>query len=76
VRLRKAYFDAGIPEYWLIDARGGTIDFQLVTRSRRGYAAAAADRDGYRLSRVFQRRFRLVRRRNRVGGAAYRLEIR
>ncbi|MBI1903901.1 MAG: Uma2 family endonuclease [Planctomycetia bacterium] len=76
VRLRKAYFDAGIPEYWLIDAREAAIDFHLLTRSRRGYVAAAADREGYRLSRVFQRRFRLVRRRNRLGGAAYRLQIR
>ena len=73
VRLRKAYFDAGIREYWLIDARGKTLDFQILTRAKKGYVAAKPDDDGFMRSPVLKRRFRIVRRKNQVGGACYRL---
>jgi Uma2 family endonuclease len=73
VRLRKTYFEAGIPEYWLIDARGKTLSFQILVRSDLEYIAVVPDARGYLLSQVFQRRFRLVSRQNPVGGACYRL---
>ena len=73
VRLRKAYFDAGIREYWLIDARGKILDFHILTRSKKGYVAVTSDADGFRRSPVLRRHFRIVRRKNQVGGACYRL---
>src|SRR5262245_46504500 len=39
-RLREGYHRAGVPEYWLIDARGDEIDFQVLHRRKTGYAAA------------------------------------
>ena len=37
--LFEAYFAAGIPEYWLVDARGAQIEFTIHRRSPRKYAA-------------------------------------
>ena len=75
-RLRKAYFDAGIQESWLIDARGERLSFEILVRSRRGFVAVPVGRDGYARSPLFGRKFRLVRRWDRVGRATYRLLIR
>ncbi len=71
--LREKYFKAGIPEYWLIDTRGFSIDFQLLVRGVSGYELAEPDAEGYRLSQVFQTRFLLTRRRNPLGAFAYKL---
>jgi Uma2 family endonuclease len=35
--LRRAYFRAGIPEYWLIDARKPAVTFDILRRGTRGY---------------------------------------
>jgi Uma2 family endonuclease len=71
--LRKAYHKAGIREYWLIDARGEEIDFQLLVWRKRGYAAAPKT-GGWQHSPVFGRSFRLTRTKHRRGGWLYRLE--
>lgn len=73
-QLRKAYHKAGIAEYWLIDARGEDILFQILHWRKAGYVAAA-HQDGWQRSRVFEREFRLVRSRNRRGAWNYLLEI-
>lgn len=73
VRLRKAYHAAGISEYWLIDARGKTLDFQILNRGKKAYLPAMPDVDGYLSSVVLKRRFKMVRRKNQMGGACYRL---
>jgi Uma2 family endonuclease len=73
-RLRQAYHRAGVPEYWLIDARGAEIVFQILYRRRTGYAAAP-QRSGWQHSRVFGRGFRFVRRRDRAGLWEYTLEV-
>ena len=39
-QLRKAYHKAGIPEYWLIDARGEEILFHILHWRSSGYTAA------------------------------------
>ncbi len=75
VRLREAYFRAGIKEYWLIDARGDEIDFQILWHEQAGYVEAPASRGGWQESRVFRRRFRLLRRRDRVGLWEYTLQV-
>lgn len=73
-RLRRKYWQAGIAEYWLIDARGKKpIRFQLLTRGEAGYEPIAPDAQGYRYSPTFQRRFKMVRRTNPVGRYDYRL---
>jgi Uma2 family endonuclease len=74
-RLREAYHRAGIPEYWLIDARGEEIAFQILHRRKNGYAAAPL-REGWQRSRVFGRNFRLVREHDRAGMWEYTLETR
>ena len=73
VELRQSYFDAGIPEYWLIDARGDDIDFQLLLREADDYAPQPADSKGYLLSPCFGRRFCLTRKAHKVCGWSYRL---
>jgi Uma2 family endonuclease len=60
--LREVYYRAGILEYWLIDARGEEIDFQVLQRGQDGYVAAEMRR-GWQRSGVFGRHFRLERRR-------------
>jgi Uma2 family endonuclease len=69
------YHRAGIPEFWLVDARGKGIDFQILVRGRSKYARAEI-RSGWSFSPAFSRWFRLVRKRNRQGRWNYRLENR
>jgi Uma2 family endonuclease len=73
-RLRERYHRAGIPEYWLIDARGENLDFQILVRAEEGYTSAAG-RAGWQASPVFRRRFRLVRRRGRMDVWEYTLHM-
>lgn len=73
-KLREQYFRAGIPEYWLIDARGPEIEFQILIRGDTDYVAAPS-RGGWQESPLFQRRFRLVRRRNPANRWEYILQI-
>ena len=74
VQMRSLYHRAGIPEYWLIDARGADILFQILVRRRTGYAAVRP-RGGWHTSRVFPASFRLERQRNRVGRWKYQLLV-
>lgn len=73
--LREKYHRAGIPEYWLIDARSEKVSFQILQHRRSGYGAASK-RGGWQVSSVFGRRFRLTRQRDRLGQWQYRLEVR
>jgi Uma2 family endonuclease len=72
--LRQRYHRAGIPEYWLVDARGEEIDFQILVRRRAGYVALAPRGDWHK-SQVFPASFRLERQRNRAGRWKYRLQV-
>jgi Uma2 family endonuclease len=73
-RLREAYHKAGIPEYWLVDARGEEVSFQVLQRRQRRYAPAPV-RDGWQRSAVFGRSFKLERRRIRRGLWRYILHV-
>ncbi len=73
--LKAAYHTAGIAEYWLVDARGDDVAFTIFTRRKSGYVAASSE-DGWLLSKVFDRRFRLSRTRDQLGLWDYILEIR
>lgn len=73
VLLREQYFLAGIQEYWQIDGRRETIDFQLLARGEQAFEPVAADADGYRRSEVLGGSFLLTRSLNRAGRFDYRL---
>ena|SRR5437870_2054670 len=72
--LRQAYHKAGVFEYWLIDARGEEIRFQILQNRRAGYVAAP-NRGGWQYSRVFNRSFRLERHRDDLGLWEYTLHV-
>ena len=60
VKLKKLYYKAGIREYWLIDARGKEIEFQILVRGKGGFVSQPR-RSGWISSPVFGRRFYLKR---------------
>jgi Uma2 family endonuclease len=68
------YHRAGIPEFWLVDARGTEIDFRILVHRRSRYMPTST-RAGWAFSPVFARWFRLTRRPNRQGRWNYRLEF-
>ena len=74
--LRQQYFKAGITEYWIIDARGHEIHFQLLVAGTDQYVASTPDEEGYRASPVLDGGVLLARHRNPVGGYGYKLYIR
>jgi Uma2 family endonuclease len=74
VELREAYHTAGVREYWIIDARGADIDFQILHWRKSGYAAAPR-KTGWQRSRIFDRSFQLTRSRDRRGGWRYMLAV-
>ncbi len=75
VLLREAYHRAGIPEYWLVDARGEEMSFQVLLHRKSKYVAAAV-KDGWQRSQVFARSFRLERSLDEFGLWEYTLHVR
>lgn len=74
VLLPPLYHRAGVPEYWVVDAQGDEITFDILNFTADGYVAAEPV-DGWRHSRVFNRRFRLERTQNPIGIAQYHLLV-
>jgi Uma2 family endonuclease len=72
--LRSAYHAAKIPEYWLIDARGEDIKFQILQWRKSGYVPASI-KDGWQHSKVFGHDFQLTRQQNRRGAWKYTLLV-
>ncbi len=60
-RLPQAYFRAGIREFWLIDARGQQLLFQIHSRSQHGFEPVSTDADGFQQSKILGCRYRLHR---------------
>lgn len=75
IKLREAYHRAGIREYWLIDARGDDIDFQILYHTKDFYEAAP-QQGGWQQSHVFGQSFRLERQQNQFGLWEYTLHTR
>ncbi len=75
-RLPISYWRAGIAEYWLVDVRGELLLFRIHARGADGYESAPADGEGFQLSAVFDRRFRLERRRDARGRWVFDLQSR
>jgi Uma2 family endonuclease len=74
-RLLKAYWDAGIKEYWLVDARGERLQFDIFHYSPKGYVATRK-KDGWLKSQVFGKSFRLTRADDEFGNPRCSLEVR
>ena len=68
-----AYWNAGVAEYWLIDARGKGVRFDVFKRGPRGYTAARKS-GGWVKSAVFGKAFRLTRTEVAAGIPSYVLD--
>jgi Uma2 family endonuclease len=75
VELFDRYWQADIPEYWLVDARGEEPRFTLYTHGPDGYRAIRPS-GGWRKSAVFGLAVRLGRTVDRLGRPSYVLETR
>ncbi len=75
VVLRLAYWEAGVREYWLVDARRQPLTFDILRRTAKGYTAARKQ-DGWLKSLVFGQSFRLTQQRNARGHPEFTLEVR
>ena len=74
VRLKQAYFRAGVSEYWPVDARGSEVRFQILRRKSDGYGTTASAFES-QASGVLGARLALSRTRNRLGRFTYRLAV-
>ncbi len=73
--LPELYWRAGIPEYWLVDARKARLEFDIFRHESDGYAAVRKQ-GGWIKSRVFGKSFRLSRRIDDAGNPEYGLAVR
>lgn len=73
-RLPARYAAAGVPELWLVDARGDEVLFTVQALESGAYRRVAADPEGRVASRVAGLRLRLTRERTRLGTWRYNVE--
>jgi Uma2 family endonuclease len=74
VDLRSLYWRAGVREYWLVDARGNSLRFDILRHGTRAYTATRRQAGGWLRSNVFGRSFRLTRQADPLGDPRYILE--
>jgi Uma2 family endonuclease len=74
--LFEAYFEAGIAEYWLVDARGSEVEFTIYKHSGKKYTATRAQAGGWQKSAVFGKSFRITRGTDATGNPEFTLEVR
>lgn len=58
-RLPPLYFSAGTREYWIADALGRDVKLTILRRGKKGFEAAAKDRQHYQYSEVLGASFKL-----------------
>jgi hypothetical protein len=75
VELFQAYWEAGIPEYWLVDARKEPLRFDIYRYASRGYVQTRKS-NGWVKSAVFAKSFRLTVENGPMGYPRYSLSIR
>jgi Uma2 family endonuclease len=73
--LRELYWQAGVPEYWLVDARGDRLLFDILRRGRSGYLRTPRP-SGWVASRVLGKSFKLTRQKDELGNPEYTLLVR
>lgn len=74
-QLRRGYWDAGIREYWLVDARNEPLEFDILRHAPNGYRTTSK-KDGWIKSAVFGKSFRLTHTTSEYGDPEYTLEVR
>ena len=73
--LRDLYWQAGIREYWLVDARGENPIFDILRHTAKGYVATSKQR-GWMKSVLFGKSFRLTQNKDALGHPEYTLGVR
>ena len=73
-QLREKYWLAGIGEYWLVDALGEHLEFNILVRGDAGYVESPV-LDGWQQSLIFSRSFKLDRERDDLGDWVYTLSV-
>jgi Uma2 family endonuclease len=73
--LRELYWRAGVREYWLVDARDETPQFDILRHTAEDYVAVET-REGWRRSQVFGREFQLTQQADPLGHPQYTLAAR
>jgi Uma2 family endonuclease len=72
--LFEAYYEAGVSEYWLVDARGTEVEFHIYKRGAKKFTATKKQ-DGWVKSAVFGKSFRLARGSDANGNPEFTLEV-
>jgi len=72
-RLPKLYFDAGVREFWLVDARKPELSFVIYRRGRSRFTKSALNANGFQKSVVLECGYRLERQPGVSGRPKYRL---
>jgi len=75
-RLPVAYFQAGVAEFWLLDARGEELVFRIHRRGPTAFEPAPTAPDGAQFSAILGCWYCLTRSRNRSGRLTYTLDER
>jgi Uma2 family endonuclease len=75
VLLRELYCKANVPEFWLVDARGAELSFQILRHAEPDYVAVEPV-DGWLPSAIFGRQFRIVKQTNPLGQPQFIVEHR
>ena len=73
--LKEKYAKAGVDEYWLVDARGTDLSFEIWQLKDESYVAGPND-DGWLSSAVFGRAFKLEQGKDRLGHPRFQLHVR
>ena len=73
--LFELYWRAGVREYWLVDPRGGRVEFDILRHTAKGYVVTRKLK-GWIKSAVFGKSFKLTQRADPDGYPAYRLAVR
>lgn len=75
VVLRELYWQANVPEYWLVDVRGDSLEFDILKHGRQGYVAMRKQ-SGWVKSAILGRSFRLTSRPDPTGNPEFTLTVR
>lgn len=70
-RLLAAYYQAGVEEYWLVDARKEPLLFRIQRRGSSCYEPVVPDAEGYQRSAVLNCGYQLRRRQTAPGRVAF-----
>ena len=75
ITLRDLYWQAGISEYWLVDARGDRPLLEILRYTDKGYVTVRKQ-GGWAKSAVFGKSFRLTEQTDPLGHPEYTLAVR